>query len=209
MENNTDDDPSLYLNFCISSAYQKWNELKHVFTDKRIFMSTRIKLLEACVRSRLLYSCQSWELSASELRKLESIWYSFLRKMVTNGYKRKNVPPEYLKARKEAKKSGKPPPSEPDDLDWAYFYDNETIRKITKTTNISSFCKIQHLKYIAHVIRLDNSSLQKQLLFSTTQKKHARDPMIKAEKDLNISKMQIQKPMQNKTEFMSLLHQVF
>ena len=129
--------------------------------------------------------------------------------MAPNGYKRKNVPPEYLKARKEAKKSGKTPPSESDDLDWAYFYDNETIRKITKTANISSFCKIQHLKYIAHVTRLDNSSLQKQLLFSTTQKKHARDPWIKAEKDLNISKMQIQKTMQNKTELMSLLHQVF
>ena len=117
-------------------------------------------------------------------------------------------PPEYLKARKEAKKSGKTLP-EPDDLDWAYFYDNETLRKITKTTNISSFCKIQHLKYIAHVTRLDNSSLQKQLLFSSTQKKYARDPWIKAEKDLNISKMQIQKTMQNKTEFMSLLHHVY
>ena len=63
----------------------------------------------------------------------------------------------YLKARKEAKMSGKTLP-EPDDLDWEYFYDNETLRKITKTTNISSFCKIQHLKYIAHVTRLDNSS---------------------------------------------------
>ena len=81
--------------------------------------------------------------------------------------------------------------------------------KITKTTNISSFCKIQHLKYIAHVTRLENSSLQKQLLFSSTQKKYARDPWIKAEKDLNISKMQIQKTMQNKTEFMSLLHHVY
>jgi hypothetical protein len=65
----------------------------------------------------------------------------------------KMYPPEYLKARKEAKKSGKTLP-EPADLDWAYFYDNETLPKITKTTNISSFCKIQHLKYIAHVARL-------------------------------------------------------
>ena len=77
------------------------------------------------------------------------------------------------------------------------------------TTNISSFCKIQHLKYLAHVTRLENSSLQKQLLFSTTQKKYARDPWLKAEKDLNISKMQIQKEMQNKTKFMSLLHLVY
>ena len=208
MENNTDEDSSHFLTFRISSAFQKWNELKHVFTDKRIFMTTRIKLLEACVRSRLCYSCQSWELSASELKKLETIWHSFLRKMISNGFKRKNVPTEYLKARKKAKKSGQTIP-EPDDLDWAYCYDNDTLRTISKTTNISSFCKIQHLKYIAHVTRLENSSIQKQLLFTTTHKKYARDPWNKAEKDLHITKTQIQKTMQNKTEFMSLIHQVF
>ena len=86
MITNNDDDPSHYLSFRISSAYQKWNELKHVFTDKRIYMSTRVKLLEACVRSRLLYSCQSWDLHASEIRKLESIWHGFLRRMVKNGF---------------------------------------------------------------------------------------------------------------------------
>ena len=208
MENNTDEDSSHFLTFRISSAFQKWNELKHVFTDKRIFMTTRIKLLEACVRSRLCYSCQSWELSASELKKLETIWHSFLRKMISNGFKRKNVPTEYLKARKKAKKSGQTIP-EPDDLDWAYCYDNDTLRTISKTTNISSFCKIQHLKYIAHVTRLENSSIQKQLLFTTTHKKYARDPWNKAEKDLHITKTQIQKTMQNKTEFMSLIHQEF
>ena len=113
---NNDDDPSHYLSFRISSAFQKWNELKHVLTDRGIFMSTRIKLLEACVRSRLLYSSQSWDLAASELRKLESIWHSFLRKMVTNGFKRKHVPPEYLKARKKAKKSKSTIP-DPEGLD--------------------------------------------------------------------------------------------
>ena len=113
-----------------------------------------------------------------------------------------------MKAKKAAKKSGEIV-EEPDDLDWAYFYDNTTLRKITNTTNISSFCKIQHLKYLAHVTRLENSSLQKQFLFATTKKKYARDPWLKAEKELNISKMQIQKEMQNKTKFMSLLHLVY
>ena len=205
---NNDGDPSHYLSFRISSAFQKWNELKHVLTDKRIVMSTRVKLLEACVRSRLLYSCQSWELAASELRKLETIWNGFLRKMITKGYKRKNVPPEYVKAKKKAKKSGDTVP-EPDGLDWAYVIDNENLRLITKTTNISSFCEIQHLKYIAHITRLENDALQKQLLFKLEHKKYSRDPWIKMEKDLNISKEQIQKTMQNKQEFMSLLHQVY
>ena len=208
MITNNDDDPSHYLSLRISSAYQKWNELKHVFTDKRIFMSTRIKLLEACVRSRLLYSCQSWDLLASEVTKLESIWHGFLRRMVKNGFKRKNVPPEYLKAKKLAKKSGVDVP-EPEGLDWAYMYSNENLRSITKTTNISSFCKIQHFKYVAHVTRLENSSLQKQLLFRTGAKKYSCDIWIKMERELSIAKVQIQKTMQTKNKFMSLLHQVF
>jgi len=79
---NTNQDPSQYLNHRISSAFQKWNDLKHVLTDKKITMSTRTKILEACVRNRLLYSVQAWELLAKELIKIESIWHSFLRKMI-------------------------------------------------------------------------------------------------------------------------------
>ena len=33
METNSDEDPSLFLTFCISSAFQKWNELKLVLTE--------------------------------------------------------------------------------------------------------------------------------------------------------------------------------
>ena len=208
MITNNDDDPSHYLSFRISSAFQKWNELKHVFIDPRIFMSTRIKLLEACVRSRLLYSCQSWDLSVSELRKLETIWHNFLRRMVRNGFKRKNVPPEYLKAKKKAKNSNVIIP-EPEDLDWAYIFSNEKLLKVTKTSDITSFCKIQHLKYLAHVTRLENNSLQKQMLFSTNHKKYSRDKWVKLEKDLGLEKMQIQKMMLNKKEFMSLLYNTF
>ena len=136
-------------------------------------MSTRVKFLEACIRMRLLYSVQSWDLSAEELRKIESIWHNFLRKMVYNGFKRKNVPPEYLKARKEAKKKNLALP-EPDDIDWAYVYDNASLQAITKTKAIADFCKIQHFKYIAHVTRLDNNSLQKQILFKLRWLSQAR-----------------------------------
>ena len=146
MITNNDDDPSHYLTFRISSAFQKWNELKHVLTDGRINMSTRVKILEACVRSRLLYSAQSWELSASELRKLETIWHGFLRKMINNGFKRKNVPKEYLLARKKAKKSNTTTAPEPDNIDWAYVYNNDNLQSITNTCSIANICKMQHLK---------------------------------------------------------------
>ena len=52
--------------------------------------------------------------------------------MVCNGFKRKNVPPEYLKARKKAKKSNTIVP-EPDSLDWAFTFSNEKLHSITKT----------------------------------------------------------------------------
>ena len=87
-------------------------------------------MLEACVRSRLLYSAQSWDLSASELSRLETVWHGFLRKMVTNGFKRMNLPAEHLKARKEGGKRGITVP-EPEDLNWSYVYSNSDLRKIT------------------------------------------------------------------------------
>ena len=187
---NTDVDPSHYLNFRISSAFQKWNELKQILTDRRILMSTRLNILEACIRSRLLYSVQAWELSGQELRKIESIWCNFLRKMVVNGFKRKNVPSDYLKALKRSKKSKKdtqPTVPKPDDLDWSYVYSNQQLKEITETSDISNFCKSQHLRYVAHATRLENYSFHKQLLFS--HKRYARDRWLKIEKELNISKI--------------------
>ena len=117
-------------------------------------------------------------------------------------------PQSTLRLEKKAKSTNTVVP-EPDGLDWAFTFSNEKLRLITKTKNISSFCKIQHYKYIAHVSCLENSSLQKQLLFTCNRKKYARDPWVKMEKELKISKMQIQKTMQHKKEFMSLLHQHF
>ena len=75
---NTDDNQSNFLNFRISSAYQKWNDLRHVLTDRRVKMTTRTQILEACIRSFLLYSVQAWELSSRELNKIESIWHNVL-----------------------------------------------------------------------------------------------------------------------------------
>ena len=43
----------------IARALAKFNELRNVLTDKKINMKTRKKLLESCVRSRLLYGVQA------------------------------------------------------------------------------------------------------------------------------------------------------
>ena len=117
---NTDDNQSNFLNFRISSAYQKWNDLKHVLTDRGIKMTTQTQIPEARIRSRLLYSVQAWELSSHELNKIESIWHNFLRKMIAHGFKWKNVPLEYLKQKRSNPKSATDI-LEPVDLDWAYI----------------------------------------------------------------------------------------
>ena len=57
--------------------------------------------------------------------------------------------------------------------------------------------------------RLDNNSFQKQIIFSTDHKKFARDRWMKIEKELNLPKVQIQKAMQNKKEFTSLLKNIY
>ena len=69
LSNETSRSPA-FINHQIASAYSKWNEIKSVLLDKRIFLSTRIKFLEACVRSRLLYSVQAWQLNAREMQKI-------------------------------------------------------------------------------------------------------------------------------------------
>ena len=86
-------------------------------------MSTRTKIMESCIRSRILYSVQAWELTTGELRKIKPIWNGFLRKMVNNGFKRKNVPPEYLKIIKKAKcAKAKYDITKPGDIDCSYVY---------------------------------------------------------------------------------------
>ena len=129
---------------------------------------------------------QLGELSSRESNRIESIWHNFLRKMIAHGFKWKNVPLEYLEQKQSNPKSATDT-LEPVDLDWAFVYTNNDLENITKTTSISNFCKTQHLKYIAHVTRLSNDSLQKQVLFSCEHKRYAHDRWLKLEKQLNIS----------------------
>ena len=79
--------------------------------------------------------------------------------MVKGGFSRRNAPKN---------KKDKLIPEE--EIDWSYKLSNEKIREITKTNGIKLFCDMQHFKYIAHVTRLENNSLQKQFLFSEASK---------------------------------------
>ena len=109
-----------------------------------------MKFLEACFRSRLLYSVQVWQLKAKEMQTLASVWSDFLRRMVKGGFIWNNAP-----------KNNKDKSIPEEEINWSFKLSNDDIRKITKTSEIKDFCEIQHIKYIVHVTRTGNDSLQK------------------------------------------------
>ena len=72
------------------------------------------------------------------------MYVSFLRKMVNGGYRRKK---EY-------------------EGDMRYVLTNEELLRMGKTTDIAAFVKRQQRNYLAHIVRKDNSSIVKRLLFN-------------------------------------------
>ena len=97
---------------------------------------------------------------------------------------------------------------EDEDIDWRFRLTNQNIMNITKSGPISNFCASQHLKFIAHITRLPNSAIQKRILFRTNKKRYARDPWRRYEQITGMAKTQLQREMQNKQQFLSLLDQI-
>ena len=114
-----------------------------------------MKFLTTCARPRLLYSIQTWLLTEMELENIETVWHGFLRKMVRGGYQRKNAPNR--REHGNVQMDG--------ELDWSFKISNQRLRDITNTIPSRDFCYKQHLQFIAHICGLENSALQKQVLF--------------------------------------------
>ena len=193
--------PKHFLHLRIASAFSKWSELKHVFTDKRIYLSTRIKILTACVRSRLVYGCQAWEPNTADMKKIETIWNGFLRKMVKGGYERRSA----QRKRKHNERANNQEQTE-GEFDWRFKISNEQLYEITGTGPISNFCEVQYLKYIGHVVRMDNDSPQKQALFDI---RTSNRTWTKMEKMLDLDRRQVWRTMMNREGFMELLDKIY
>ncbi|XP_038062323.1 uncharacterized protein LOC119732791 [Patiria miniata] len=160
------DDPNKlqHITQQISSAWAKWAEIKDVLTDKEVKMTTRVRMLEAMVRSRLVYAVQTERLRASERDKLDSLWMNFCRKLVKGRFsKKKNMDGEDT---------------------YVYKYNASEILKICRTSRASEFCLKQHVKYMAHITRMPNSSEQKQWLFTKAVHKYTQNQWIALGQDL-------------------------
>ena len=186
---NDEEDKSRFLHARIGAAFQKWNELKHVLTDRRIHLPTRVKFLTTCVRSRLLYSIQTWLLTEKELEKIETVWHGFLRKMVRGGYQRKNAPNR--REHGNGQMDG--------ELDWSFKISNQRLRDITNTMPLRDFCYKQHLQFIAHICRLEKSALQKQVLFDVNTPGKVWKNI---ERILGVDTQQVRRTMMDKASYM-------
>ena len=171
----------------VSKAVGKFNEMRQVLTDNKVRMVTRIKLMEACVRSRLTYGTQAWYINEECMRKLESCWMELLRQMVKGGWSRL------------------PTPEHAEETVYKLRYTNIEILHITRTENLRSVIRNQYLKYIGHVCRCSNTMLTKKILFAIPKRKNHRDPWINISKMLNVSIEQAKRTTQLKAGFAALI----
>ena len=112
--------------------------------NHKINLTTRVKIFNALVRSRLTYGCQTWVLTNQQTDRIRACYNTMLRKMIRNGFKRK-----------------------PDE--FSYVMTNEVILQLCKTTPLNDFIEKQQKTYLAHVIRSDDTSILKKLLFNDDQ----------------------------------------
>ena len=146
----------------ISVAESKFNQLYKKLTNRNILLKTRVFVLNAIVRSRLTYSCQTWNVNQVQQRRLESAYVFMLRKMIRDGFKRKEQ-------------------SEPETPNYAFYYSSEDVRHICQTEDIMSYVNRQQTKYLAHVARKNTKSLTKKLLFNDDRNRKKGRPVLTLE----------------------------
>ena len=133
------DDPKQpkFLKQQLGAALGAWSKDRRYFCDFDINLRTRVKVAEARVRAKLCYALQSDRLRQRELDKIDSVWMRMLRAMVRGGLERE--PNKY-----------------------SYSIGRARILTLCNTREASTFVREQHIKYVAHVCRMENSALQKQ-----------------------------------------------
>ena len=129
------------LNLRADVAECKFYSLSRNLFNMNINLKIRTKMLNSLVRSRMLYSCQTWSCTKTQMTHLNAVYLSLLRKMVKGGFRRK-------------------------DESWAYVFTNKDLLRMAKTEDIHSFVNEQRTNFVNKIVRKNNSSILKRLLFN-------------------------------------------
>ena len=124
-------------------AENKFYELSKKFLNQNIRIRTRVRILNSTVRSRLTYSCQTWNLTKRQMDRIDSTYTSMLQKMVKGGYQRKK------------------------ETEWRFELSNDDLNRICGTKDISNFTAQHQKKYRVHLVRQSNDIMTKRLLFNS------------------------------------------
>ena len=132
------------INMRIDSAECKFYAMGKKLMNYKIFLSTRVKMLNSLVRSRLTYACQTWTLNSRQMERICSTYFGMLRKMIRNGYKREGDT-------------------------YRYVYSNQRLQEIAKTEHPCSFINRQQRSFVAHIVRRDDKCILKKALFNADE----------------------------------------
>ena len=130
------------LNLRTDSTETKFYSLGKKLMNFRISLKTRILMLNALVRSRLTYACQTWTLTERQLSRVSSVYIGWIRRMTRNGFKRK-------------------------ENSYAYIYTNEQLLKMAGTEHLHNFIRKLQRCFTAHIIRRNDHELLKRVLFNS------------------------------------------
>jgi hypothetical protein len=128
------------------AAECKFYSLTRNMLNRKIKLKTRTRMLNSLVRSRIIYSCQTWSLTKAQLNQMNSQYMLFIRKLTKGGFKRKADT-------------------------YAFVYTNKDLLRIANTTDLVSYIKLQQRNYVCHIVRKDNTSIVKRLLFNANNAK--------------------------------------
>ena len=133
------------INYRIQMAMSKFVEMSNLLQNIKINLRTRITFFNSFVRSRLIYSCQNWNLGVNQLERLNVTYRNFLRRMIRGGF-------SHVDEQRN---------------DYRYRINNEKLHNICGTDELSIFIKKQQVNYSKHVTRMPQSRSLKMLMFNS------------------------------------------
>ena len=123
-------------------AISKFVEMSTLLQNVKINLHTRIKFLNSFIRTRLIYSCQNWNLTAAQYDRIDTTYRNLLRRMVRGGFRHIG------------------------ENDYRYRINNQRLHSLCGTSDLSIFVKKQQSRYCEHIIRMSQDRTPKMLMFN-------------------------------------------
>ena len=118
----------------IAVAQTKYNQMSKKLHNRKIFLKTRVYLLNKMVRSCLMYSCQTWNINQQQQQqRVRSTYINMLRKMIRGGFERRN--------------------DDNNEQTFHFVLSSADVLRICETEDILQYVMRQHQNYLGHIVQ--------------------------------------------------------